>query len=67
MSTVHEVIAARHLGMKCLVVSLVANPGAGVTGEALNHEEVLDAGRAAAGRVRDLLAALLADPRLTAS
>lgn len=67
MSTVHEVIAARHLGMRCLVVSLVANPGAGVTGESLNHEEVLEAGRAAAGRVRDLLAALLSDPRLTAS
>jgi purine-nucleoside phosphorylase len=67
MSTVHEVIAARHLGMKCLVVSLVANPGAGVTGESLTHDEVLDAGRAAAGRVGDLLAALLADPRLTSS
>jgi purine-nucleoside phosphorylase len=67
MSTVHEVLAARHLGLKCLVLSLVANPGAGVTGEALNHEEVLEAGRAAAGRVRDLLAALLSDPRLTAA
>lgn len=66
MSTVHEVIAARHLGMKCLVVSLVANPGAGVTGESLSHEEVLEAGRAAAGRIRALLAALLSDPRLTA-
>ncbi|MEO8277666.1 MAG: purine-nucleoside phosphorylase [Thermoanaerobaculia bacterium] len=64
MSTVHEVIAARHLGMRCLVISLVANPGAGVTTATLHHEEVLEAGREAAGRVRALFAALLGDPRV---
>lgn len=64
MSTVLEVIAARHLGMRCLVISLVANPGAGVTPTPLTHEEVLDAGRAAAERVRALLGAILADPRV---
>jgi len=66
MSTVHEVVAARHLGLRCLVVSLVANPASGVSTSALTHEEVLAAGQAAGGRVRALLAALLADPRLTA-
>jgi purine-nucleoside phosphorylase len=66
MSTVLEVIAARHLAMRCLVLSLVANPGAGVTPTPLTHEEVLDAGRAAAARVRALLGAVLADPRLAA-
>ncbi len=64
MSTVHEVIAARHLGLRCLVLSLVANPGAGVTDAPLHHEEVLEAGQAAATRVRALIEALLADPRL---
>lgn len=64
MSTVHEVIAARHLGLRCLVLSLVANPGAGVTDAPLNHEEVLEAGQAAAARVRALIEALLADPQL---
>ncbi len=64
MSTVLEVIAARHMGLRCLALSLVANPGAGVTPQPLTHDEVLAAGSAAAGRVRDLLAALLADPRL---
>jgi purine-nucleoside phosphorylase len=64
MSTVHEVIAARHLGMRCLVLSLVANPGAGVTDAPLHHEEVLEAGRAAAVRVKALLGSLLADPAL---
>jgi purine-nucleoside phosphorylase len=65
MSTVLEVIAARHLGMRCLALSLVTNPAAGVTGQPLDHEEVLAAGRAAAGSVARLLAALIADPRLT--
>ncbi len=62
MSTVLEVIAARQMGMRCLVMSLVSNPGAGVTGAALDHEEVLAAGREAAGRVAALLGAVLGDP-----
>jgi purine-nucleoside phosphorylase len=66
MSTVLEVIAARHLGVRCLVLSLVSNPGAGVAPAPLTHEEVLEAGREAAGRVQRLLAALLDDPDLTA-
>lgn len=64
MSTVLEVIAARHLGLRCLVLSLVSNPGAGVGGGALDHDEVLAAGREAAARVAALLAALLAAPEL---
>ncbi|MDX1502140.1 MAG: purine-nucleoside phosphorylase [Thermoanaerobaculia bacterium] len=60
MSTVLEVIAARHLGMRCLCLSLVANPAAGVTDEPLDHEEVLEAGRAAAEKVRRLLDGVLA-------
>ncbi len=64
MSTVLEVIAARHLGVRCLVLSLVANPGAGVTPTPLTHEEVLGAGRAAAERVQGLLAGILSEPRL---
>jgi purine-nucleoside phosphorylase len=67
MSTVLEVIAARHLGLRCLVLSLVSNPAAGVTGLPLDHEEVLAAGREAAGRVGALLGALLADPDLDRS
>lgn len=66
MSTVHEVIAARHMGLSCLVISLVTNPGAGVSGAQLHHQEVLDEGRAAAARLRALFTALLADPRLSA-
>lgn len=64
MSTVLEIIAARHMGMRCLCLSLVSNAGAGLTGEALDHDEVLEASQAAAQEVQRLLAALLADPRL---
>ncbi len=47
MSTVLEAIAARWAGTKLVGVSLVTNPGAGVTGEPLTHEEVLQAADAA--------------------
>jgi purine-nucleoside phosphorylase len=41
MSTVLEAIAARWSGIELVGVSLVTNPGAGLTGETLSHEEVL--------------------------
>jgi purine-nucleoside phosphorylase len=56
MSTALEAIAAREAGMEILGLSLVTNLAAGMTGEPLNHEEVLDAGRAAAERMGRLLA-----------
>ncbi len=53
MSTVPEVIAARHLGMRVLVVSLAANPAAGLVDRPLTHGEVLEeGGRAAEGLKR---------------
>ena len=66
MSTALEIIAARHLAMKCLVISLVANPGAGVVDAPLRHDEVLDAGREAAGRVQALLGEILKSDELGA-
>jgi purine-nucleoside phosphorylase len=64
MSTVLEVIAARHLGLRSLVISLVTNPAAGVAAAPLAHEDVLEVGRAAADRVAALLGALLAESAL---
>lgn len=56
MSTVLEAIAAREAGLDVLGVSLVTNPAAGLSGEPLNHEEVLEVGRATATRMGILLA-----------
>ena len=59
MSTTLEAIAAREAGAEVLGISLVTNLAAGITGEALNHEEVLEAGRAAAGRMGQLLGSVV--------
>jgi purine-nucleoside phosphorylase len=59
MSTGLEAIAARAAGMEILGLSLVTNLAAGL-GEALNHEEVLAAGNAAAARMGVLLANVVA-------
>jgi len=56
MSTVPEAIAAHALGAEVLGISLVTNAAAGVTGEKLNHEEVIAAGKAAASSMGELLA-----------
>jgi purine-nucleoside phosphorylase len=55
MSTTLEAIAAREAGMEVLGISLVTNLAAGISGEPLNHAEVLEAGKAAASRMGDLL------------
>ncbi|MFL6062151.1 MAG: purine-nucleoside phosphorylase [Marmoricola sp.] len=62
MSTTLEAIAAREAGMEVLGISLVTNLAAGMTGEPLNHEEVLEAGKAAATRMGELLGAIV--PRI---
>ncbi len=55
MSTGLEAIAARAAGMEVAGLSLVTNAAAGVTGEELDHQEVLAAGKAAAGRLGEFL------------
>ena len=60
MSTTLETIAARELGAEVLGISLVTNMAAGISPEPLSHEEVLEAGRQAAPRLRRLLAGIAA-------
>ncbi|HEX9943552.1 MAG TPA: purine-nucleoside phosphorylase [Thermoanaerobaculia bacterium] len=64
MSTVLEVIAARHMGMRCLCLSMVSNAAAGLTEAPVTHEEVLAAGRIAAEKLQALLGAVLRAPEL---
>lgn len=62
MSTVPEVIAAHHMGIACLGISCVTNVAAGLSGQKLSHEEVLETGRLVQAKFERLLEALL--PRL---
>lgn len=59
MSTVPEVIAARHLGLKVLGISCVTNLAAGTTDQILSHEEVLEVGRQVRGDFIRLLEAVI--------
>lgn len=47
MSTALEAIAAREAGMEVLGCSFITNPAAGVTGQPLSHEEVIEEGKKA--------------------
>ena len=59
MSTVHEVIVARHMGLDVLGLSLVTNMAAGVVDQAIDHEDVLEIGRNAEAQFTSLLTALI--------
>ena len=64
MSTVHEVIIARHMGLEVLGLSLVTNMAAGVapegeTAQPINHEEVMEFGKRTALQFTNLLTAVI--------
>jgi purine-nucleoside phosphorylase len=59
MSTVQEVIAARHMGIRVLGISVVTNMAAGVSPEKIDHEAVLEVGAATAGSLTSLLRELV--------
>jgi len=71
MSTVHEVIVARHMGLEVLGISLVTNLAAGVVApgqeraEAIHHQDVLEIGRRVERQFTSLLTALV--PQIAAS
>jgi len=59
MSLVPEVLAARHMGLRCLGLSLVTNRAAGLADGTIDHEAVLEVGARAQGDVTALLQALV--------
>ena len=62
MSTVPEVLAARHMGLRCLAISCVTNMAAGILPEPIDAEHVLVVGAQAQERLTALLAETL--PRM---
>jgi purine-nucleoside phosphorylase len=59
MSTIAEVIAAWHMGIKVLAISCVTNMAAGILDQPLNHQEVLDTAERVKGDFTALLKAVL--------
>jgi purine-nucleoside phosphorylase len=64
MSTVAEVITARHMGMKVLAISCVTNMAAGILDQPLSHAEVIETGERVKSTFEALLRAVL--PRVEA-
>ena len=62
MSTVPEVVAARHMQMSVLAISCVTNMAAGMSGGKINHDEVLETGERVRAKFLALLRAIL--PRI---
>ncbi|XP_008303094.1 purine nucleoside phosphorylase-like [Stegastes partitus] len=62
MSTVHEVIVARHAGMRCFAMSLISNQAVMDydSEEKANHEEVLETGRQRAEQLEKLVSTMVA-------
>jgi purine-nucleoside phosphorylase len=65
MSTVAEVIAARHTGLNVLAISCVTNMAAGILDQPLSHAEVMETGERVKTTFESLLRALL--PRVAAT
>lgn len=61
MSTVSEVIVARHCGMRVLGLSVLTNLAAGLSDEEVNHEQTLASAQRSAADLRRLLRAFLAE------
>jgi len=62
MSTVPEVIAARHAGIEVLGISCITNMAAGILDQPLSHQEVVETAERVKGSFLHFVSALI--PRL---
>ncbi len=61
MSTVPEVIAARHAGLRCAAISAVTNLAEGMGGEELSHDQTLRVAKEGAARLGPLIERFVED------
>lgn len=61
MSTIPEVVAARHMGLNVLAISCVTNMAVGILDQALNHQEVLETAERVKGDFTALLQAVISE------
>jgi len=61
MSTVPEVLAARHMGIRVVGISCITNMGAGVLKQKLDHREVLQVGERVKAGLMDVLGRIVRD------
>jgi len=55
MSSVPEIVAAAHAGVKSCALSCITNMAAGILDQPLTHEEVMETGRVAAGDMKAII------------
>lgn len=64
MSTVPEVILARHVGLRVAACSVITNYGAGMTGNELSHEETKEMAPKGGRRLAEILKAMFGQDQI---